>query len=149
MLRIVHGCALVRTVESAGAHRRRLSVCMVAREFATDHQSCGFGGGDGEGVVAEAGDEVETSAECFDVTGDRVDGGKLAALDLGYPASRNPHRLSELSLGQAVALALFGQPVRDGKFEFVVTKVSHAKSVGDTQFGLGETAQGRFTIITL
>jgi len=66
---------------------------------------------DGEGEVAEAGDEFETSAECFDVTGDRVDGGQLAALDLGYPAGRNPHRLSELSLGQAAALTLFSQPV--------------------------------------
>ena len=86
MLRIVHGCALVRTVELAGAHRRRLSVYMVARELATDNRSRGFGGSDGEGVVAEAGDELETSAECFDVAGDRIDRGKLAALDLGHPA---------------------------------------------------------------
>ena len=42
-----------------------------------------------------------------------------------------------------------GDKVRDGKFEFVVTKVSHRKSVGDTQFGLGETAQGTFTVISL
>src|SRR5262249_20092749 len=37
----------------------------------------------------------------------------------------------------------------DGKFEFTVIKVRHAKSVGDTSLGLGETAQGRFTIVTL
>jgi hypothetical protein len=42
-----------------------------------------------------------------------------------------------------------GDKVRDGKFEFVVTKVSHRKSVGDTDFGLGETAQGTFTVISL
>ena len=42
-----------------------------------------------------------------------------------------------------------GDKVRDGKFEFVVTKVSHRKTVGDTQFGLGETAQGTFTVISL
>jgi Domain of unknown function (DUF4352) len=42
-----------------------------------------------------------------------------------------------------------GGKVRDGKFEFVVTKVSHRKTVGDTQFGLGEKAQGTFTVISL
>lgn len=42
-----------------------------------------------------------------------------------------------------------GDKVRDGKFEFVVTKVSHRKTVGDTQFGLGEKAQGTFTVISL
>jgi hypothetical protein len=75
MLRIVRGCALVRTVKSAGAHRRRLSVRMVARELASDHRSRGFGGSDGEGVVAEAGDEVELAAECLHVAGDGVDSG--------------------------------------------------------------------------
>jgi hypothetical protein len=42
-----------------------------------------------------------------------------------------------------------GDKVRDGKFEFVVTKIRHADSVGDTQDGLGETAQGRFLIVSL
>jgi len=37
--------------------------------------------------------------------------------------------------------------VRDGKFEFVITKVTHAKSVGDTSLGLGDTAQGRYVIL--
>ncbi len=45
-----------------------------------------FGCGDGEGVVAEASDEVEASAECLHVAGDRVDGGQFAALDLGDPS---------------------------------------------------------------
>jgi hypothetical protein len=44
--------------------------------------SCRFGGGHGEGVVAEAGDQVESAAECLDTAGDGVDGGELAALDL-------------------------------------------------------------------
>jgi len=48
--------------------------------------SCRFGCGDGEGVVAEASDEVEASAECSHVAGDRVDGGDFAALDLGDPS---------------------------------------------------------------
>lgn len=39
-----------------------------------------------------------------------------------------------------------GQPVRDGKFQFTVTKVTHAKHVGG-QFG--DTAQGRYTILHL
>ena len=47
------------------------------------------------------------------------------------------------------AVAHIGDKVRDGKFEFTVVKVRHAKSVGDTQYGIGETAQGRFTIVTL
>jgi hypothetical protein len=40
-----------------------------------------------------------------------------------------------------------GTPVRDGKFQFTVTSVSHAKSVGDTADGLGDTAQGEYTIL--
>jgi hypothetical protein len=42
-----------------------------------------------------------------------------------------------------------GSQVRDGKFAFVVTRVSHLHSVGDTSLGLGETAQGRFTVLHL
>lgn len=38
-----------------------------------------------------------------------------------------------------------GDKVRDGKFEFVITKVTHAKTVGPA--GLSETAQGRFTVL--
>jgi hypothetical protein len=40
-----------------------------------------------------------------------------------------------------------GSKVRDGKFQFVVTRVSHRHSEGDTSIGLGETAQGRFTVL--
>jgi hypothetical protein len=40
-----------------------------------------------------------------------------------------------------------GSKVRDGKFQFTVTRVSHRRSVGDTSLGLGETAQGRFTVL--
>jgi hypothetical protein len=40
-----------------------------------------------------------------------------------------------------------GQRVRDGTFEFVVTKVTHATSVGPA--GFRDTAQGRFTILHL
>ena len=40
-----------------------------------------------------------------------------------------------------------GSKVRDGKFEFVITGISHAKSVGDTADGLGDTAQGRYVIL--
>jgi hypothetical protein len=45
--------------------------------------------------------------------------------------------------------ARLGSPVRDGKFAFTVTSVSHAKTVGDTQYGMGDTAQGEFTILHL
>lgn len=51
--------------------------------------SCRFCCGDGEGMVAEAGDQVEPSAKRFDIAGDGVNDGELAALDLGYPAGRD------------------------------------------------------------
>lgn len=40
-----------------------------------------------------------------------------------------------------------GSKVRDGKFQFVVTRVSHRSSVGDTSLGLGKNAQGRFAVL--
>jgi len=40
-----------------------------------------------------------------------------------------------------------GSAVRDGKFQFVITRVSHRKSVGPVSLGLGETAQGEFTVL--
>lgn len=40
-----------------------------------------------------------------------------------------------------------GQPAADGKFRFVVTRISHTASVGDTADGFGETADGRFTVL--
>jgi len=43
--------------------------------------------------------------------------------------------------------AKIGTPVRDGKFQFTITSISHAKSVGDTADGLGDTAQGEYTIL--
>jgi hypothetical protein len=41
-------------------------------------------------------------------------------------------------------VAGIGTPVRDGKFEFVITGVTHAKSVGGE---FGQTAQGEYTIL--
>jgi len=72
-------------------------------------------------VVAETGDEVESSAECGDVAGDCVDGGQFAAFYLGYPAGRDSHGLGELGLGESVALAFSGEalalpPQREGLF---------------------------------
>jgi hypothetical protein len=43
--------------------------------------------------------------------------------------------------------AHIGTAVRDGKFQFTVTSVTRAKSVGDTSDGLGDTAQGEYTIL--
>ncbi len=40
-----------------------------------------------------------------------------------------------------------GSAVRDGKFQFVITRVSHRKSVGPVSLGLGEAAQGEFTVL--
>jgi hypothetical protein len=47
----------------------------------------------------------------------------------------------------ASQVAKIGTPVRDGKFQFTVTSVSHAKSVGDTADSFGDTAQGEYTIL--
>jgi hypothetical protein len=51
---------------------------------------------------------------------------------------------AQASGGQTPAVAKIGAPVRDGKFQFTVTSVSHAKHAGGL---LGVTAQGRFTIL--
>ncbi len=67
--------------------------------------------GDSKGVVAEAGDEVESASECFDVAGDGFDGCEFAAFDLGDPAGGDAHGRGELGLGEAVALAFFGEMV--------------------------------------
>ena len=50
----------------------------------------------------------------------------------GRPGRRRPH---------------IGQPAADGKLRFVVTRISHTASVGDTADGFGETADGRFTVL--
>ena len=47
----------------------------------------------------------------------------------------------------AAKAAALGTPVRDGKFQFTIASVSQAKSVGDTADGLGDTAQGEYTIL--
>ena len=60
------------------------------------------------------------------------------------PAAASP---SPSKTTAAKKTAGIGTPVRDGKFQFTVTSVSHAKSVGDTQDGLGDTAQGEYTIL--
>jgi hypothetical protein len=62
-------------------------------------------------VVTEGSDEVEASAECLHIAGDRVDGGEFAALDLGDPSGSDAHGLGELGLSQTVALAFFGELV--------------------------------------
>lgn len=68
----------------------------------------------------------------------------------GTPSSNNSASSSQVpqSAGSA-AVPGIGDKVRDGKFQFVITGISHAKSVGDTSMGLGDTAQGRYTILHL
>jgi hypothetical protein len=45
-------------------------------------RSCRFGGGHGEGVIGEAGDQGGPLAESLDAAGNGLDGGNLTALDL-------------------------------------------------------------------
>lgn len=47
----------------------------------------------------------------------------------------------------ASAAGKLGSKVRDGKFQFVVTRVTRVKNVGDTAQGLGDTAQGEYTVL--
>jgi Domain of unknown function (DUF4352) len=59
--------------------------------------------------------------------------------------SSNPGSTSPgTSTSTSTSLPGIGTPVRDGKFQFTVTEVTHAKSVGGTY---GDTAQGRYTIL--
>jgi uncharacterized protein DUF4352 len=58
----------------------------------------------------------------------------------GSPSAANPS-----SAPSSASVAGIGSKVRDGKFEFVVTGITHAKTVGPS--GFGQTAQGRYTIL--
>jgi Domain of unknown function (DUF4352) len=78
----------------------------------------------------------------------------IVAAALGGGNSGSSGSTSTTSSGTSAAPAQAAAPapgigtkVRDGKFEFVITKVTHAKSVGDTSLGLGDTAQGEYTIL--
>jgi len=64
--------------------------------------------------------------------------GTPAASDGVAPANAAP---------AAPQAAKIGTPVRDGKFQFTITSVSHARSAGDTADGLGDKAQGEYTIL--
>lgn len=74
-----------------------------------------------------------------------------AALGGGKPANANAGTAANATSGGTTAPAVastgphIGQAADDGKFRFVVLKVTHAKRVGD-QF-LSQTAAGRYTVI--
>ncbi len=53
----------------------------------------------------------------------------------------------KVSTPAAPKAASVGTPVRDGKFQFTITSVTTAKSVGNASEGLGDTAQGEYTIL--
>lgn len=61
------------------------------------------------------------------------------------PAATQPAASAPAAAAAKAASA--GTPVRDGKFQFTVTSVTQAKSAGDTANGLGDTAQGEYTIL--
>jgi hypothetical protein len=72
-----------------------------------------------------------------------------ASTGAGTTTNTSPANSQTSQPAATTAVPGIGDKVRDGKFQFVVLRVSHRKSVGDTQFGLGETAQGVFTVISL
>lgn len=65
----------------------------------------------------------------------------------GSSASSSSPAAAPVASSAAPKLSRIGTPARDGKFEFTITSVSHEKSVGDTADGLGDTAQGEYTIL--
>jgi len=67
-------------------------------------------------------------------------GGNTGTASSGGSSGQAPQNAGSTTAG-------IGDKVRDGKFQFVITGISHAKSVGDTSMGLGDTAQGRYTIL--
>jgi len=64
----------------------------------------------------------------------------IVAVAATHGGSKN-HPASSASAGK------IGSKVRDGKFQFVINRVTHAKNVGDTAQGLGDTAQGEYTVL--
>jgi hypothetical protein len=72
----------------------------------------------------------------------------LGGSSTNTPSASTGTQAGPASAGAPASVAPgIGGKVRDGKFEFVVTKITHAKSVGDTSLGLGDTAQGEYTIL--
>jgi hypothetical protein len=62
------------------------------------------------------------------------------------PTSNAPSSPPAAGASTGTQVAGIGTPVRDGKFEFVVTSVTYAKSVGGE---FGTTAQGRYVLLHL
>ena len=60
------------------------------------------------------------------------------------PSHQSSGAAASPSASPSSGVAGIGTPVRDGKFEFVITGVTHAKSVGGE---FGQTAQGEYTIL--
>jgi hypothetical protein len=65
----------------------------------------------------------------------------------GHGSASGHHAAARPGTGHPAAAPGIGAKVRDGDFQFVVTGVSYAKSVGDTADGLGDTAQGEYTVL--
>jgi hypothetical protein len=62
-------------------------------------------------------------------------------------AASAPGAAASTPAAAAAKAAALGTAVRDGKFQFTVTSVTQAKSVGDTADGVGDTAQGEYAIL--
>jgi Domain of unknown function (DUF4352) len=70
-----------------------------------------------------------------------------AAVSAGHGTASGaspPAPATSRATSTAPQLAGIGTPVRDGKFQFTITKITYAKTVGG-QFG--QTAQGEYTIV--
>src|ERR1700722_3992969 len=83
---------------------------VALRAMRLDARSGGFGYRAAENVVvvAEDGGDLDVAADGLDVAGYSLDGGDLAAFDLGDPALGHAHPFGDVGLGQAECLAPFG-----------------------------------------
>jgi len=70
-----------------------------------------MGDGEADRAVAKVGDEVESSAEGFDVAGYDFEGGHLAVLDLADAGDGDAHSGGDVFLADAERLAGFGELV--------------------------------------
>ena len=73
-------------------------------------------------------------------------GGKSS--DTGTPATSAPAGSASASSAAAEKATGIGTPVRDGKFEFTVTKVESGKKTVGAQY-VEQTAQGSYTLVHL
>ena len=91
---------------SSGGMRRPRERWLARMTQLSSGGGCGVTDRYPHGPVAEVGDQVQASAERFDVAGDDLEGCNLAVLDLGDAGHAHPERRGQVFLRQAELLAV-------------------------------------------